>query len=142
MDLERFVKAQEFVFASALAELGNGRKQGHWVWYILPQLKGLGRSDTAAFYGLSGLEEARAYLAHPVLGPRLRDCVSALLKHSDKSPEAILGKTDTLKFRSCLTLFAAAAPEEPLFAEALSAFYGGGPDPQTRALLAAESDLG
>ena len=134
-DLARFVQAQDGHYAQALAELQAGRKRSHWIWYVLPQLRALGRSAMAREYGIQGLDEAVAYLAHPVLGPRLVACVQALLAHRDRSATAILGEIDAMKFRSCLTLFHAAAPEVPCFADALRVFYQGMPDVQTLRLL-------
>lgn len=130
MSLERFVEAQDRVWPQVEAELAAGAKRTHWMWFIFPQIAGLGRSETARHFALASLDEARAYLAHPVLGRRLRRGVELMLTHAGRAPEAILGGIDAVKFRSCLTLFAQAAPEEPLFAVALSAFYGG-PDPAT-----------
>lgn len=135
-DLQRFVSAQARDYAQALAELKAGRKQTHWMWYVFPQLRGLGRSAMAQEYGLKGREEAAAYLAHPVLGPRLLACVHAVLGHQGRSAEDILGNIDALKFRSCLTLFTEVAPEEPVFKTALAAFYRGEPDAETLRLLA------
>jgi len=132
-NLARFVEAQDNYYDTALAEMHAGQKWSHWIWFIFPQLKGLGSSANAEYYGLSGLEEARAYLAHPVLGPRLREAVSAMLPHSDAA--AVLGRLDAMKFRSCLTLFARAAPDEPLFAEALQRFFAGEPDGRTLQML-------
>jgi len=117
-DLERFVRAQSGgVYEQALAELSVGRKRSHWMWFIFPQHRDLGRSDTAKFYGLSGEEEARAYLAHPLLGPRLHACFAALRPQLDAgvSAAAILGEVDALKLRSCAAIFAAAAPGDPAF---------------------------
>ena len=133
-DLQRFIDAQERDYARALAELQAGRKRSHWIWYILPQIHGLGRSSMSQRYAIQSRAEAEAYLAHPLLGPRLKACVAAILAHRDQSARRILGSPDDLKFRSCLTLFAAVAPDEPLFAEALAAFYEG-PDPETLARL-------
>jgi uncharacterized protein (DUF1810 family) len=133
--LARFVDAQEGVFEGALAELAAGRKRGHWIWFVLPQLRGLGRSAMADAYGLAGRAEAAAYAAHPVLGPRLVACVEALLAHRDRGAVAVLGDVDATKLRSCLTLFAAVAPAEPVFGAALDALFGGTADPRTRALL-------
>ncbi len=133
--LERFVRAQENDYASALSELAAGWKKTHWIWYILPQLGELGRSQMALFYGISGSKEAAAYFAHPVLGPRLIECVNTILTHTNCSAVEILGNTDAMKFRSCLTLFASVAPDEPAFAKALAAFYDGKPDEQTIRLL-------
>ena len=140
-NLNRFITAQDRAYAAALAELRQGRKRSHWIWYILPQLKGLGWSSMSESYGLSGLAEAHAYLTHPVLGPRLVECVNALLAHAGTPAEAILGSIDALKFRSCLTLFACAAPDDPVFAAALNCFYAGEPDPKTLRLLEAAGDL-
>ncbi|MBS1819075.1 MAG: DUF1810 domain-containing protein [Acidobacteria bacterium] len=129
--LTRFVDAQEQMYASALAELKAGRKRSHWIWFVFPQLRGLGFSAMSERYGISGLAEARAYLAHPVLGPRLRECVTAMLTHAGMSADAILGDVDALKFRSCLTLFAEADPSESLFTDALARFFGGERDART-----------
>ena len=134
--LERFVQAQQRDYARALAELRAGRKTTHWMWYVLPQLRGLGRSSMAWQYGLDGRDEAAAYAAHPLLGPRLVQCVQALLQHEGRSAAQMLGEVDALKLRSCLTLFAAVAPHETCFAQALQRFYGGEPDPETLRLLA------
>lgn len=133
--LQRFVTAQADDYARALAELRAGKKKTHWIWFVLPQLRGLGTSPMAHEYGISGLAEAHAYLAHPLLGPRLRECVEALLAHADTPIETILGPVDALKFRSCLTLFHAVADDKTLFHRALDAFYNGEPDPRTLAIL-------
>ena len=135
--LRRFVEAQEDhgTYAKALAELKQGRKRGHWIWYVLPQLRGLGRSWTADHYGIAGRAEARAYADDPVLGPRLVECVAAILEHRGTPARDILGGLDAMKFRSCLTLFSVAAPEVPVFAEALDVFFDGEPDPLTLDLL-------
>ena len=135
-DLARFVDAQAPVYAAALAELRAGRKRSHWMWFVLPQLAGLGTSPMSQRYAIRDRAEAAAYLAHPVLGPRLRECVAAVLPHADKTAFAIFGSPDDAKFRSCLTLFDAVAPEEPLFRQALLAFYRGEPDEVTLRLLA------
>lgn len=136
-DLERFVAAQAAVYDTALAELRRGRKTTHWIWFVLPQLRGLGRSERARHYGLSGLAEARAYLAHPLLGPRLHECVAALLALPDTSAVAVLGEVDALKLQSCLTLFAAAtgAPGSD-FEAALVRYFDGRRDAGTLAVLA------
>ena len=134
-DLQRFVAAQEGVHALALAELKAGRKQSHWMWFIFPQLAGLGSSPMAVRYALGSAAEAGAWLAHPVLGPRLREGVAAMLAHKGTGPETILGGIDALKFRSSLTLFEAAADDPSLFAEALGAFYDGERDQRTLELL-------
>jgi uncharacterized protein (DUF1810 family) len=133
-NLQRFVDAQKGVFDIALAELRSGRKQSHWMWFIFPQLAGLGHSPTAQYYGISSREEATAYLAHPLLGARLEQAAEALLPWVGKlSAEEILGAIDALKLRSCLTLFDA-IETNGLFGRALRAFYDG-PDERTLALL-------
>ncbi|WP_085592935.1 MULTISPECIES: DUF1810 domain-containing protein [unclassified Pseudomonas] len=134
-DLQRFVEAQNPVYDQVMQELQAGRKRSHWMWYVFPQLDGLGHSAMAERYALAGIDEARAYLAHPLLGPRLEACVTALLQHSDKSAREMLGSPDHLKLRSCLTLFARAAPDNPLFQLALVQFYGGDQDALTLAML-------
>jgi uncharacterized protein (DUF1810 family) len=138
-ELDRFVDAQDRAgtYAAALRELRAGRKRSHWMWFVFPQLAGLGRSPMAQVYALSSLDEARAYLAHPVLGARLQECVAALLEHTDSTAEQVLGGIDALKLRSSMTLFARAAPDEPAFTAVLDAFYGGETDPRTDALLSA-----
>jgi len=133
MDLQRFLDAQAGVIDDVLAELAAGRKRTHWMWFVFPQLASLGRSGTARFYGLADLDEAKAYLAHPVLGERLRRCTQAVLAHGERTAHAIFGSPDDLKFRSCMTLFGLAAPDEPLFGRALAQFCGGEPDPLTLA---------
>lgn len=135
-DLQRFVEAQEPVYSKVLHELQDGRKTSHWIWFIFPQLYGLAHSDIADFYAISGRNEAVAYLQHPVLGPRLEECVSALLQHKDKSALQILGHPDDLKLRSCLTLFASVAPDHRLFQAGLDQFYAGEPDARSLELLA------
>jgi len=134
-DLERFVEAQRVSYDDALRELRAGRKTSHWMWFVFPQLAGLGRSEMARHYGIASLDEARAYLAHPVLGPRLLECVVAVLAAPGASAESILGPVDAMKLRSSMTLFHRAAPDEPSFAEVLDRFYGGVPDDRTDALL-------
>ena len=136
-DLDRFVQAQAPVYAQALRELRAGRKQSHWMWFVFPQHEALGRSATAVRYGIRSLDEARAYLAHPVLGPRLRECCQALVDlHGERDAHTILGSPDDAKLRSCLTLFLAAAPGEPVFEACLARYYGGRRDERTLALLA------
>jgi len=136
--LERFVEAQASVFDAALDELRAGRKRSHWMWFVFPQLRGLGHSPMAAFYGIVSLEEGRAYLAHSLLGPRLVLCTQAVLAHEGRSLSAIFGSPDDLKFRSSMTLFALAAGEEsPAFRTALDRFCEGRPDERTLALLSA-----
>jgi uncharacterized protein (DUF1810 family) len=135
-DLGRFVSAQEDIYARALAELRAGRKQSHWMWFIFPQLAGLGSSPIAVRYAIQSAAEARAYLAHPLLGPRLGEGVAAMLAHKGTRPEAILGGIDALKFRSSLTLFEAVTDAPESFADALDAFYDGERDQRTLELLA------
>jgi uncharacterized protein (DUF1810 family) len=133
-DLQRFIDAQDGVYETALAELRAGSKQSHWMWFIFPQLAGLGSSPMARRYALHSLEEARAYLAHPLLGPRLAACVELLNAVEGRTIQAILGPPDDLKFRSCLTLFLrAGAP--PCFRQALDKYYDGQEDPLTLDLL-------
>jgi uncharacterized protein (DUF1810 family) len=134
-DLDRFVKAQEHAYVEALDELRRGRKTGHWIWFIFPQVAGLGRSEMSRQFAITSLEEARAYLAHALLGVRVRECAAALLSTSDRSAEDILGTIDAVKVRSSMTLFHRAAPDEPVFAEVLERFYGGIPDAATDARL-------
>jgi uncharacterized protein (DUF1810 family) len=139
-DLARFVEAQALCYARVRDELTAGEKRSHWMWFIFPQLRGLGMSSTARRFGLSGLEEACAYLAHPLLGSRLRECARLVLAVEGRSAHAIFGSPDDLKLRSCLTLFAQAAapspaPETRVFGEALAKYYGGEPDPRTLELL-------
>jgi uncharacterized protein (DUF1810 family) len=134
-DLERFVAAQDGVYSQALAELRGGRKESHWMWFVFPQLAGLGRSPTAVFYAIESLAEARSYLADDLLGPRLAECTAAVLAHRGLAAEAIFGTVDAIKFRSSMTLFEAARGDAALFAAALDAFYGGARDPATLALL-------
>lgn len=129
--LQRFVDAQARNYADALSELRAGRKASHWMWYVFPQVAGLGSSAMAQAYALRSLEEARAYLAHPVLGARLRECVAAALTVRGRSARQVFGSPDDLKFRSSLTLFAAADPGEPLFRDALDAYFAGAPDAAT-----------
>ena len=136
-NVERFVLAHEDrgIFAQALAELHAGRKTSHWMWFIFPQVAGLGRSAVARNYAVSGLAEARAYLAHPVLGPRLRQCCEAVLAIEDASAEEVFGSVDAMKLRSSMTLFARAAPEDELFTEVLEKFFDGRADAATDELL-------
>lgn len=134
-DLERFVQAQQAVYAAVCTELRAGAKRSHWMWFIFPQLRGLGSSPSAQHYGLASLAQARAYLDHPVLGARLRECTRCLLLLEGRSAAEIFGYPDDLKLRSCLTLFERAATQEQLFSEALSKYYGGKPDLRTLELL-------
>lgn len=130
--LQRFLDAQGGgTYEGALAELRAGRKRGHWIWFVLPQLRGLGLSPTSQHYGLAGADEARAHLAHPVLGARLRECFAALLDLDETDPVRVLGSVDAVKLRSCATLFEAVAPGEPAFAAVLDRWYDGERDPAT-----------
>ena len=133
-DLERFVHAQEAggTYAAALAELRAGRKIGHWMWFVFPQIAGLGLSETSRRYAISSLDEARAYLAHPVLGERLEESARALLELDGKTATEIFGPVDAMKLRSSMTLFALAAPERPLFREVLDRYFDA-PDAATEA---------
>lgn len=133
--LKDFIAAQDPVFATVLNELRAGRKQSHWMWFVFPQLAELGRSPTAKFYGLAGLEEAQAYLAHPVLGSRLLECTRLVNALTGRSAHDIFGAPDDLKFWSCVTLFHHAAPEEEAFAEALREYYGAAEDGASVTLL-------
>jgi uncharacterized protein (DUF1810 family) len=132
-DLSRFTEAQHAVADQVRKELEAGRKRTHWMWFIFPQLRGLGHSATAQHFGLTGLEEARAYIAHPVLGPRLIDDTAIVNRVDGKTAMQIFGSPDDLKFRSCMTLFAALQPEP--FDAALRKYYDGTPDPRTTELL-------
>jgi len=137
-ELTRFVAAQEPLFERVRAELTAGRKQSHWMWFVFPQLQGLGSSATARRYALACIEEARAYLAHPLLGARLRECTRLVNRIESRTVEEIFGYPDHLKFRSCMTLFACAAGEAgdaPLFREALCKYFAGEEDPLTLRLL-------
>jgi uncharacterized protein (DUF1810 family) len=137
-DLERFVTAQAPVFSSVVDELERGRKRSHWMWFVFPQLRGLGRSATADFYGVGSLDEARAYLAHPVLGPRLDLCTRLVLAIENSSLHRIFGSPDDLKFRSSMTLFALAAGDQGSpFRQALDRWCDGHMDERTQELLAA-----
>lgn len=141
--LERFVEAQRGVIDAVRAELAAGRKRSHWMWFVFPQLRGLGRSGTARFYGIASLDEARRYAAHPLLGARLRECAALVLGHAGRlDAHTVFGSPDDLKLRSSMTLFARAAPDEPLFSAVLDAFYRGVADEATDRLLAGEPPEG
>jgi len=137
-DLDRFIAAQEGAYEGAIAELRAGRKTGHWIWFVFPQVAGLGRSELSRYYAIASLDEARGYLAHPVLGSRLRECAAALLATTGRSAEEVLGSIDAVKVRSSMTLFLRAAPDEPRFREVLDRFYGGRTDDATDAILGGE----
>lgn len=134
-DLQRFLDAQEPVYPQVLAELRAARKASHWMWFVFPQLAGLGGSPMARRYAISSLDEARAYLAHPVLGPRLRECSELVLRAAQPDVHRIFGSPDDLKFRSCMTLFQRAATQEPVFGACLDRYFGGQPDAATLAML-------
>jgi uncharacterized protein (DUF1810 family) len=134
-DLARFVDAQDPVIAAVGAELDAGRKQTHWMWFVFPQIAGLGRTEIARRFEIASIDEARAYLAHPVLGARLKDLTGRVVGLRDRTAHEIFGSPDDLKFRSSMTLFARAAPQEPIFTEALGRFYADGPDPRTLEIL-------
>jgi uncharacterized protein (DUF1810 family) len=135
--LERFAQAQDAsgVYQQAVAELRAGRKVSHWIWFVFPQIAGLGFSAMSQRYAISGLAEAQAYLNHPVLGPRLAECARIVAATDGRTADDILGPVDAMKLRSSMTLFAAAAPEEPVFAEVLAKHFGGIPDEATLARL-------
>ena len=130
-DLQRFVDAQAPVIDRVRAELAGGRKQSHWMWFIFPQIAGLGFSGMAQRYAIQSLDEARAYLNHPTLGSRLKDCTRLVLAIEGRSASDIFGSPDDMKFRSSMTLFAQAAPDNPIFAEALRKYFNGDPDAET-----------
>ena len=134
-NLQRFVDAQASVFAQVLAELRAGRKRSHWMWFIFPQIAGLGSSDMAQHFAISGRAEAEAYLAHPTLGPRLRQCTELVNQVPNRTASDIFGYPDDLKFRSSVTLFGSVAPAEPAFAAALLKYFAGKSDPATLARL-------
>jgi len=135
MSLSRFVEAQEPTYEAALAELQAGRKRSHWMWFVFPQLRGLGPSPMAQRYGVTSLTEAEEYVEHALLGPRLLECTRAILSIPDRTATEILGGIDALKLRSSMTLFAVAAPQEPLFQEVLDRYYDGERDELTLNLL-------
>jgi uncharacterized protein (DUF1810 family) len=136
-DLQRFVMAQDAgrSYDQAAAELRRGRKTSHWMWFVFPQVAGLGRSPVAQLYAISGLAEAQAYLAHPVLGPRLVECAASVAGLSGRTAEQVFGGIDALKLRSSMTLFLRAAPDQPVFRQVLDQYFGGEPDPATDQLL-------
>jgi uncharacterized protein (DUF1810 family) len=135
-DLDRFVQAQAPVMSDVLWELCEGRKRTHWMWFVFPQLRALGQSATAKHYGIASLDEARAYMAHPILGPRLGDCAGLVLAIQGRTAHDIFGSIDALKLRSCMTLFMAAVPDIAVFGDVIRKYYDGLPDERTMALLA------
>ncbi len=134
-DLSRFVTAQEDVYESALAEIRSGRKRTHWMWFVFPQLRGLGSSPISRQFAIRSAAEARAYLAHPILGARLLECCDALLRVNAGSANDIFGSPDDMKLRSCATLFASVSERGSVFERVLERFYGGSTDKKTEALL-------
>jgi uncharacterized protein (DUF1810 family) len=130
-DLQRFLEAQERVYRRVREELSAGRKESHWMWFVFPQIAGLGRSARAQEYAISSREEAQAYVRHPVLGARLKECAELVRRVDGRSTQEIFGGVDEMKFRSSMTLFANAAPDIPVFKECLDKFFGGEPDPAT-----------
>ena len=137
-DLQRFLKAQERDYNTALSEIRSGRKRSHWIWYIFPQIRGLGFSSTAQFYAIQDLGEAQAYMKDPVLRERLLEISSALLLLSSSDPTEVMGYPDDLKLRSSMTLFMTAAPEESVFRQVLDKYFGGNPDDKTLQILKQE----
>ena len=140
-DLERFVAAQDRVYPGVVAELRAGRKTGHWMWFVFPQVAGLGQSEMSRLYAIASLDEARAYLDHPVLGPRLRECAALVLATQGRSAEDIFGGIDAIKLRSSMTLFHRAAPDEAVFREVLDRFFDGVADPATDERLGQPDDV-
>jgi uncharacterized protein (DUF1810 family) len=134
-NLQRFVEAQAPRYAEVRAELRRGRKTGHWMWFVFPQIRGLGSSETAQYFAISSLDEAKDYLDHPVLGPRLRGCAGLVVQIENESVDQIFGYPDNLKFQSSMTLFARATEDNQVFLEALKKYFGGEFDPQTLARL-------
>ena len=132
-DLKRFVAAQDAggTYRQAVAELRRGRKASHWMWFVFPQIAGLGYSATSRMFAISSLDEARAYLAHPVLGPRLVECATIVAQTQDRTAEQIFGGIDAQKLRSCVTLFLRADPGQPVFGQVLAQYFDGRPDPAT-----------
>lgn len=137
-NLARFIDAQADIYDTVLAELTRGQKVSHWMWFIFPQLAELGRSERALFYGIHSLDEARAYIDHPLLGPRLRECTGIMNAVRGRTAREILGQIDELKFRSCVTLFSRVSTDS-VFAGALDKYFSGEPDPQTLAALAKDA---
>jgi uncharacterized protein (DUF1810 family) len=136
-DLERFLTAQLGVYDGVLEELRDGRKTGHWIWFIFPQILGLGRSEQSRFYAMASLDEARAFLAHPILGARLRECAELALAVPDRTAREVFGEIDAVKLRSSMTLFHRAAPDDAVFRQVLERFFGGVADAATDDLLPA-----
>ena len=134
-ELQKFVTAQERDYSTALREIRNGRKRSHWMWYIFPQIQGLGMSPTAEYYGIKDLEQAKDYMEHPVLGPNLIEISEALLALNASNPTAVMGYPDDLKLCSCMTLFELAAPEQKVFGDVIDKYFGGRRDSLTLRIL-------
>jgi uncharacterized protein (DUF1810 family) len=134
-DLQRFLDAQNYIMDQVYLELRNGRKTSHWMWFVFPQVKGLGHSDMARKFAIASADEGRAYLGHPLLGSRLRECTGLVNAVNGSTIEQILGQTDAIKFRSSMTLFSYIAPAEKVFEDALTKYFGGQPDTATLAFL-------
>ncbi|MDB5594761.1 MAG: hypothetical protein JWM36_1722 [Hyphomicrobiales bacterium] len=134
-DLQRFMDAQDQVYRQVCSQLRAGRKTSHWMWFVFPQIHGLGRSATAVQYAISSMAEAQAYLDHPILGPRLRECTELASSHGERTAHAIFGTPDDMKFHSCMTLFARCKGNIAVFDRALAIFFGGVPDAATEAIL-------
>jgi uncharacterized protein (DUF1810 family) len=134
-NLQRFVDAQEPIYERVLRELRTGRKESHWIWFVFPQIAGLGHSPTSVRFALSSLEEASAYLAHPILGPRLRECATIAVEVEGRTAVDVFGSVDAMKFRSSMTLFAKASPEDDVFKQCIDKYFAGAPDPATLARL-------
>jgi uncharacterized protein (DUF1810 family) len=139
-DLNRFLRAQADDYEQALSEIQSGQKRTHWMWYIFPQLDGLAFSSTSKYYSIKSVEEAKAYLDHPVLGPRLLECAEAVVRVEGRSARAIFGSPDDLKLRSCATLFACVSPPGSVFDRLLGKYYGSGRDDKTLRLLGRDSE--
>ena len=139
-DLSRFLKAQENTYKTALLEIKTGRKRSHWMWYIFPQIQGLGFSSTAQYYAIENLEEATEYITHSILGSRLIEISKALLELEENDPRLVMGYPDDLKLRSCMTLFQIAAPDQPVFGKVLDKYFNGKPDERTKEILCHERD--
>ena len=135
-DLERFVIAQNGIYENVLVELRQGAKRSHWMWFVFPQIAGLGRSPTARLYAVVGSDEARAYLSHPILGPRLRECTEIVLRLEGRSAEKVFGFPDNMKLKSCMTLFASISEPDNVFKRVLDKYFSGEPDSGTLQLLA------
>jgi uncharacterized protein (DUF1810 family) len=141
-DLKRFVRAQEADYERALSEIRSGRKRSHWMWYIFPQIDGLAFSSTSKYYSIKSVEEAKAYLDHPILGPRLLECAEAVIRVEGRSATEIFGSPDDLKLRSCATLFAAVLPPGSVFERLLGKYYRGEPDEKTLQRLGIAPEMG